>query len=227
MNGIHDMGGMHGFGPVEREENEPVFHHAWEGRVFAMRVVTPVPIPGGARYNIETMDPGHYLQSSYYEKWLHARVKGLIDSGVLTLDDLHAREALYRERPDTPVPQREDPQRVAEVLAGLRTHRSPRRDVKAEPAFGVGDAVRARNLHPLGHTRLPRYVRGKRGVVVRYYGFQDVQDTPPPGGAVEAQAVYVVRFAAAELWGHAAEANSTVCIDMWESYLEPLEERDE
>ena len=227
MNGIHDMGGMHGFGPVEREENEPVFHHDWEGRAFAMRVATPVPIPGGARYNIETMEPRHYLQSSYYEKWLHARVKGLIDSGVLTAGELQAREALYRERPAIPVPRREDPERVQKVLADLRTHRSPRRDVKSQPAFGIGDAVRTRNLHPPGHTRLPRYVRGKRGVIVRFYGFQDIQDTQPPGVAADPQAVYAVRFTASELWGDAAEANSTVCIDMWESYLEALEERGE
>ena len=227
MNGIHDMGGMHGFGSVEREENEPVFHHAWEGRAFAMRVVTPVPIPGGARNNIETMDPLHYLQSSYYEKWLHARVKGLIDSGVLTIDEWQAREKLYRDRPGTPVPRREDPERVLKVLADLRTHRSPRRDVNAQPQFGVGDPVRALNLQPPGHTRLPRYVRGKRGVVVRFYGFQDVQDAQPPGVAVDPQAVYAVRFPASELWGDDAQANSTVCIDMWESYLEPLEEQSE
>ncbi len=225
MNGIHDMGGMHGFGPVQRQANEPVFHHGWEGRVFAMRVVTPVPIPGGARNNIEVMEPLRYLRSSYYEKWLHARVKGLIDSGVLTAEELQAREALYRERPDTPVPRREDTERVQAVLANLRTHRSPRRDVNTQPKFGLGDPVRVRNLHPPGHTRLPRYVRGKPGVVVRFYGFQDVQDAQPPGVTVEPQAVYAVRFAASELWGDAAQVNSTVCIDMWESYLEPLEEQ--
>ena len=225
MNGIHDMGGMHGFGPIEREANEPVFHHDWEGRAFAMRVVTPVPIPGGARNNIETMEPLHYLRSSYYEKWLHARVKGLIDSGVLTAEELRAREALHRDRPDTQMPRREDGERVRTVLANLRTHRSPRRDVDTQPQFGLGDAVRVRNLHPPGHTRLPRYVRGKRGVVVRFYGFQDVQDAQPSGVVIEPQAVYAVRLAASELWGDAAEANSTVCIDMWESYLEPLEDQ--
>ena len=76
MNGIHDMGGMHGFGPIVREENEPVFHHDWEGRVFAIRLATPVPIPGGSRNNIEQMDPAAYLTTSYYEKWLHARIQG-------------------------------------------------------------------------------------------------------------------------------------------------------
>ena len=84
MDGIHDMGGMHGFGPIIREENEPLFHHPWEGRVLAMTVATPVPVPGGSRNNIENMDPAHYLSSSYYEKWLHSRIKGLIDAGVLT-----------------------------------------------------------------------------------------------------------------------------------------------
>lgn len=223
MNGIHDMGGMHGFGPVEPEQNEPVFHQSWEGRAFAIRVATPVPIPGGSRNNIETMDPLHYLQSSYYEKWLYARIKGLVDSGVLTMDELRAREALYRDRPDTPLPRCEDQERVLNVLKDLRTHRSPRRDVSAQPKYALGDPVRVLNLHPPGHTRLPRYVRGKRGSVVRYYGFQDIQDAQPPGEAGAPQAVYAVQFPAAELWGDAAQANSTVCIDMWESYLDPLE----
>ena len=95
MDGIHDMGGMHGFGPIIREENEPLFHHTWEGRVLAMTVATPVPIPGGSRNNIENMDPAHYLSSSYYEKWLHSRIKGLIDTGVLTEEELETRMALF------------------------------------------------------------------------------------------------------------------------------------
>ena len=108
MNGIHDMGGMHGFGAVVREENEPVFHHEWEGRVYAMQRVTPVLIPGGSRNNIEQMDSVAYLTSSYYEKWLHARIKGLIDAGALTAEELEARVAFYRDHPEAPVPRRED-----------------------------------------------------------------------------------------------------------------------
>ena len=96
MDGIHDMGGMHGFGPVIREENEPLFHDPWEGRVLAMTVATPIPVPGGSRNNIENMDPAHYLSSSYYEKWLHSRIKGLIDAGVLTQEELETRMALLR-----------------------------------------------------------------------------------------------------------------------------------
>ena len=222
MNGIHDMGGMHGFGPIEREENEPVFHHAWEGRVFAMQRATPVPIPGGSRNNIEQMDPIHYLTSSYYEKWLHSRIKGCIDAGVLTAEELEARMAFYRDHADASVPRRDDPARVQHALQALRTHRSPLRAVNIQPQFSPGTIVRACNLHPPGHTRLPRYVRGKRGVVARFYGCFDLQDTLPPGVEVPPQPLYAVRFEAQELWGEAAEANSVVYIDMWESYLEAV-----
>ena len=222
MNGMHDMGGMHGFGPVVREENEPVFHHAWEGRVFAMQRVTPVPIPGGSRNNIETMDPAAYLTSSYYEKWLHARIKGLIDAGVLTAEELETRLAFYRGHPEAPVPRREDPERLQRIQQRLRrVVESPRLDVPIQPQYRLGAAVRARNMHPSGHTRLPRYVRGKHGVVTRLYGMYDFQDAMPPGTAAPPQPLYAVRFEARELWGESAEANSVVYIDMWESYLEP------
>lgn len=222
MNGIHDMGGMHGFGPVVREENEPVFHHAWEGRVYAMQRVTPVPIPGGSRNNIETMDPAAYLTSSYYEKWLHARIKGLIDAGTLTGEELETRVAFYRDHPEAPVPRREDPERLQRIQQRLcRVVESPRLDVPIPPQYRIGAAVRARNMHPPGHTRLPRYVRGKHGVVTRFYGIYDFQDAMPPGTAAPPQPLYAVRFEARELWGESAEANSVVYIDMWESYLEP------
>ena len=222
MNGIHDMGGMHGFGPIVREENEPVFHHEWEGHVFAMQRVTPVPIPGGSRNNIEQMDPVAYLTSSYYEKWLHARIKGLIDAGALTAEELEARVAFYRDHPAVPVPRREDPasrQRIQERLR--RGVASPRLDLPIQPQFRLCGAVRARNLHPPGHTRLPRYVRGKHGVVARFYGIYAFQDAMPAGTEAPPQPLYAVRFAGRELWGESAEANSVVYIDMWESYLEP------
>jgi nitrile hydratase len=221
MNGIHDMGGMHGFGAIVREENEPVFHEAWEARVFAMSRATPVPIPGGSRNNIENMDPAAYLTSSYYEKWLHARIKGLIDAGVLTEAELEARVAFYRDHPEAPVPRREDPERVQRILAQFRALRSPRLDMPIQPQFEIGAAVRARNMHPPGHTRLPRYVRGKHGVVARYYGIYDFQDAMPPGVEAPPQPLYAVRFDGGELWGTSADANSVVYLDMWESYLEP------
>lgn len=222
MNGIHDMGGMHGFGPIPREENEPVFHHAWEGHVFAIRQATPVPIPGGSRNNIEQMEPATYLTSSYYEKWLHAQMKGLVDAGVLTDAELEERIAFYQAHPDAPVPRREDPVRVQSILQRISALQSPRLALGRAPAFSVGTTVRVRNLHPPGHTRLPRYVRGKRCVIARYYGIYAFQDAMPAGVDAPPQPLYAARFEARELWGESAEANNVVYLDMWESYLEPV-----
>lgn len=222
MNGIHDMGGMHGFGPVEREDNEPVFHAAWEGRVFAMRVATPVPIPGGSRNNIEQMDPAEYLTSSYYEKWLHSRIKGLFDAGVLQPEELQQRIAFYQEHPEAPVPHRDDPENTRHTLARLRSWNSPRLDLPIEPRFAIGATIRVRNIHPPGHTRLPRYVRGKQGVISRFYGIYDLQDAVPEGQEAPPQPLYAVRFEGRDLWGEDAEANSAVYLDMWESYFEAV-----
>jgi nitrile hydratase subunit beta len=221
MNGVHDMGGMHGFGPIQREQNEPVFHHPWEGRVYAIHIVTPVPIPGGFRYAIEQMAPAHYLSSSYYEKWLYAQTQGMIEAGVLTHDELADRLAFFRDNPNSAPPQRSDPELLQRVLAETFASESLQRDIDIQPAFSIGDRVTARNVHPAGHTRLPRYVRGRRGVVIRYEGIQDIYDTMPPGVAARPQPVYSVRFEAEELWGKSAEPNCAVYLDMWESYLEP------
>jgi nitrile hydratase len=217
LNGIHDMGGMHGFGPILREENEPIFHHAWEGRVFAMEV----NVPGLTRYAIEQMDPAHYLASSYYEKWLYAHSQGLIEAGVLTQKELDDTVAYFRSHPTASPTQRYDPERARQAVADLYQPRPLEREGDARPLFDVGDAVRARKVHPAGHTRLPRYARGLRGVVTRYYGLQDIGDTLPPGVTAQPQPLYCVRFEATELWGQSAEPNCAVYIDMWESYLEP------
>ena len=219
MNSIHDMGGMHGFGPIKREENEPVFHHAWEGRVFGIQ--TPVPIPGGFRYAIERMDPVHYLASSYYEKWLFIKTQALIEAGILTQEQLDDRIAYFRNNPNATPPQRHDPELVQRFLADLRAPESLRREISIEPAFDIGDSVKARNMHPVGHTRLPRYARGRRGLVASFYGIQDFPDTVPSGVEAQPQPLYSVRFDPRELWGPSAEPNCAVYLDMWESYLEP------
>ena len=221
MNGIHEMGGMHGFGPIQREANEPVFHHAWEGRVYGISMGVSLPVPGGFRYAIERMEPAHYLASSYYEKWLYIQTQGLIESGVLTQEELDSRVEHFRHHPNATPPQRNDPELVQRVLADLCAPQPLRRKADLQPAFGVGDAVKARNRHPVGHTRLPRYARGMRGIVARYHGIHDIPDTVPPGEAARPQPVYSVRFEAGELWGESAEPNCAVYLDMWESYLEP------
>ena len=220
MNGIHDMGGMHGFGPVHREKNEPVFHEPWEGRLLALTRIAPVSIPGGFRFALESMDPAEYLASSYYERWLHVFANGQLAAGAISAEELDERTALFRNDPHAAPARREDPELLERSLRRLNTHVSPNLETNIVPAFGVGDAIRTRNLNPAGHTRLPRYVRGKRGVVARIHGVQDFQDHVAPGEDDAPQPVYSVRFDARELWGESAEPNGSVYIDMWESYLD-------
>ncbi|HEU5318904.1 MAG TPA: hypothetical protein VFX49_22515 [Chloroflexota bacterium] len=146
MNGIHDLGGMHGFGPVERDGAEPVFGEPWQGRVFAMALLAPF----GVRRLIETLPPAQYLASAYYERWLAALEDGLLASGAFTPEEVDARAASFAERPAAPVPRREDSAAAAETVAELRQHVPLHEEVGVRPRFGIGDAVRARNLHPRG-----------------------------------------------------------------------------
>ena len=162
MDGIHDMGGMHGFGPIEREENEPLFHHLWESRVLAISVATPVPIPGGSRNNIENMDPAHYLSSSYYEKWLYSRIKGLI--GRRRTNPGRNGNANGTLPPTIPMPKlRYTPipmpseQNSCDRVPLIH----PNRKWTSSHNFPMATVVKACNIHPDGTLRLPRYVRGK------------------------------------------------------------------
>ncbi len=220
MNSIHDMGGMHGFGPITYEENEPVFHHEWEGRAYAMVTQTRVDFPNGFREAIENMDPAHYLTSTYYEKWLHIRIEGLIDAGAITRDELTGWIDHIRTEPTYEPPRTTDSERVNKLLSNIYDPRSHREALDVLPAFQIGDQVCTRNMHPVGHTRLPRYARGKQGLVVNYYGIQECDDELPSGEIADAQPLYSVRFEGQELWGESAEPNSALYLDMWEMYLE-------
>ena len=221
MDGVHDMGGMHGFGPIPIEKDEPVFHHAWEGRARVMTLATPVPIPGGGRYAIERMPPAEYLTATYYERWLFARILGLIEAGVMTPEEFAALEEHFAAHPEADPPRRYDPEVAQQRAARMRMGSLHETTDDRPRLYQVGDAVRPKNMHPAGHTRLPRYVRGKRGIITRCYSIQVIQDTLPPGVTAQPEPVYAVRFAGTELWGESAEPNSVVYVDMWESYLEP------
>ncbi len=216
MNGVHDMGGMDGFGPVEREPDEPVFHHRWEGRVFAIRAALRpkdrVPGWGSFRYDLERIPPADYLRMSYYERWFAISLDRLLRSGLVTKAEIESG----RPEPGPPGP----PLRPAPAA---RSSGPGRLDVDVTPRFRSGDDVRARNLHPPGHTRLPRYARGRAGVVTRDNGVYALQDTDEAGQALDRppQHVYTVRFAARDLWGERASARDTVYVDLWEDYLEP------
>lgn len=217
MNGVHDMGGMHGFGPVEREENEPLFHAGWEGRVRAMMSLTMgqgIYNLDAFRYGIEQMPPAHYLRSTYFERWLATVEYNLILNGVLTEAELNDRTDVFQQHPGTELPQG-DPAWSMPPREPLP--RAP--DITAR--FAVGDPVVVRNVHPPHHTRMPRYVRGKRGSIRIVHGPEIFPDTHAHGQGVEWQTVYNVSFDGHELWGDSAETGQTLSIDLWESYLVP------
>jgi nitrile hydratase subunit beta len=224
MNGVHDLGGMDGFGPVVPEKDEPVFHAAWEARVFALNLLGPgrTPIPVDAlRHRIERLDPVRYLASSYYERWLAAMAEAIIDAGTLTPDEIDARIRELEAEPDRAMPHLENPAHVEGIVAALRAGAPVVRKIRKPARFALGDRVVTRNLNPLGHTRLPRYARGKRGVIVLHHGAHVFPDTNAHGLGEHPQHLYTVRFTARELWGDAAEPKATVLIDLWEGYLDP------
>ncbi len=206
MNGVHDLGGTDGFGPVPYVVEEPTFHEAWEGRVYALAGAGGMAGFYGTpqfRHAIERIAPARYLSCSYYERWTTAISSLLVEAGVLTPDELEAEAG-------GAVPLC-GPVRAPAVDPGA--------DVTA-PRFAPGDEVRARNVHPLGHTRCPRYVRGRRGSVVRSYGPMNFDDVEAHCEGKRLDPVYCVRFDAGELWGEAAEPGVVVHVDLFESYLE-------
>ena len=217
MNGIHDMGGMTCFGPVQRESNEPVFHAEWERRVFALNIAGLVfmgPLDR-ARHAIERMDPVEYLSTSYYEHWLAGLRTMATDLGFLDDDEL--RTGRSRSTPDLPHPAPDSGAIRGLVRAGVPAARgsSPR-----TPVFVVGQRVRACNLEIPGHTRLMAYVRGKTGLITRLHGSHVLPDSAAHDRGENAQPLYNVRFEARELWGENVERRDCVHIDLWEDYLE-------
>lgn len=207
MNGVHDMGGMHGMGPVqaEPEETEPVFHAAWEGRVFgintALRALRHWNLDTW-RHQIEQFPPAEYLRMSYYERWLTVNEQLVAKHGLLS-----------GPKAVTPF--------TAEVVRSRTSRGVPSSiDPSIQPKFRVGQAVRALNLNPTGHTRLPRYVRGKAGTIDRDHGVYDFPDTNAHLVGEQRQHVYSVRFPARELWGEAASVRDSIYIDLWDNYLE-------
>ena len=215
MNGIHDMGGMHGFGPVAIERDEPVFHARWEARVFGMSALALRRFGGNIdarRHGLERLDPVTYLRNGYYGRWLARLEVELRERDVIAPGELEARAAGEKV--------------AAAALPPLPTPAPPPphpflRAVEREPAFRAGDRVRTRNHQPAGHTRLTAYARGRRGVVARVHPACVLPDTNAHQLGEHPQYVYAVRFEARELWGESAEPGTCVHLDCFESYLEP------
>ena len=221
MNGVHDMGGQQGFGPVLLEEKEPLFHAPWESRAMAITVA----MGASGQWNIdlsraarESLPPAIYLSSSYYEIWIRALEKLMLERGMVTQAELTSGE------------QSAPPVQVSKVLtkdsvdAALKAGSPTERPIDQPALFKVGQKVRARNMHPQGHTRLPRYVRGHVGTVVSLHGghvFPDghtLRATPPFN--VPVQWLYTVVFDGPTLWGQHSDPTLEVTVDAWESYLE-------
>jgi nitrile hydratase len=218
MNGMHDMGGMHGLGPVQYEQKEPVFHAPWEGRTFALVLAAAAWRRwnlDALRHQIELIPPAEYLRMSYYEKWLTAVTERLVQSGLITRAEVESGEPAPGSGKATP------PLTAAQVPAMLRSGALASRDVPAVAHFHTGQRVRARNINPVGHTRLPRYARGKLGTVDRDHGVYVFPDTIAHGAGENPQHVYSVRFTAQELWGGQASPRDSVYLDLWDDYLEP------
>ncbi len=222
MNGAHDLGGMHGLGPInpEPEAEEPVFHAAWEKRVFGLNLAAGalgwwnIDI---SRYARERQHPVDYLRHSYYENWLAGLEKLLVERGLVTAEELATGKAAGPADEDTR-------KRIlkAEHVARVLAQGSPvAMAIETPPRFTPGDRVRALNRHPTGHTREPRYVRGRVGMIHEHHGAHVFPDRSAEG-VKEARHLYSVRFEASELWGDSGAGRNAVYADLWEDYLEPI-----
>ncbi len=202
---MHDLGGLDGFGPVHAPPREPVFHEDWERRAFrlntAVLMALGLPTPR-FRHSIERMDPAHYLGSTYYEHWVTGAATSLVEEGKTTQADLDARAGGFfpLSRP---------------------TRGSVEPVTTGEPRFAIGDAVRVRAWHPTTHTRAPRYIQGRQGVIARYDGLHNYPDVEAHGGGQIPVPAYSVRFDGTELWGEGAEPNTCMHVDLYDQYLEP------
>jgi len=219
MNGVHDMGGMHGMGPIQPEGNEPVFHEPWESRVFglarAMGAWRKWNIDA-FRYQRELIPPADYWRMSYYETWLASVVELMVKKGLVT------RAEIESGRP-APGSAKNSPALTTEKVALLTMKGSPaNRDVQVASRFRVGQEIRTRNINPEGHTRIPRYARAKLGTIDRSHGVFVFPDTNALFKGENPQHLYSVRFTAQEVWGAQAAAQDAIYIDLWEDYLEPV-----
>lgn len=218
MNGAQDLGGAHGFGTVMPEANEPVFHAAWERRVFALALAmgyTGTWTLDGSRAARESLPPAEYLASSYYEIWLAALEAQVVAHGLATQEEIAAGTSAGPASPVKRVLRAEEiPPRFS---AGFPSDRPS----DAPALHAVRDPVLTRNDHPIGHTRLPRYVRGRRGVIERVHGAFVLPDASAVGRDAPPQWLYTVGFEAAELWGASADPGGRVTVAVFEGYLLP------
>lgn len=229
MNGVFDLGGTDGLGPVPVVEDEPVFRAEWEKPMFTM---FPACFRAGYfgldsfRHAIEKMDPAVYLKAPYYEHWLHAVENSAVAAGEIDRDELDRRTEYYLNNPDAPLPEHEQSQELIDFVNAVVPAGAPaQRETDKVARFTVGDVVRVADVSPHGHTRRARYIRGKTGTVVAYHGSFIYPDTAGVGLGEDPQHVYTLQFTAAELWGEGiGDPNGSVFFDVWDPYIELVTE---
>lgn len=217
MNSVHDLGGMQGFGPVVAEPHEPPFHEPWEGRVLALSravLYTRAWNIDQFRHSQERLPGRTYLTVSYYHRWLLGLTQSAKEHGWVTDAELAAG---HSAGPGPAVERTMPPEVPARGIVRGAFERTPPRPAR----FAPGDRVRTRNMHPLGHTRLPRYARDKVGRVDLVIGCHVFPDSAGNGGGEDPQWLYAVVFEARTLWGEGADPTLSVSIDAFEPYLEP------
>jgi nitrile hydratase len=220
MNGAQDLGGMMGFGPVIAEANEPIFHAAWEKRALGITLCCGALGEWNidvSRHARETLHPVDYLASSYYEMWIKGLTKLLTATQLVSPAELAAGHSQAPARPT-----KKPALQAADVPAVLARGGPCDRPVAHAAAFDIGDRVRTRNINPTGHTRLPRYARGKIGVIERVQGGYVFPDSNGHRAGEDPHWVYSVVFQGREIWGPEADPTLTIAVDCWEPYLERL-----
>jgi nitrile hydratase len=217
MNGAQDLGGQMGFGPVAPEKDEPVFHAPWEKRALALTLAMGATREWNidiSRHARESLPPAQYLSSSYYEIWIAGLCKMMLAQGLITADELASGKMA------TP-PKKVAGKLFAKDVAAALVKGGPTSRPDAAARFKLADKVRTRNIHPVTHTRLPRYLRGHVGEIVHLHGTHVFPDSNAHRKGEAPQPLYTVRFSARDIWGEARHPRDTVSADLWESYLEP------
>lgn len=218
MNGAHDLGGMHGFGAIAPDPDEPLFHAPWERRCFALTLAAGFTGQwniDASRFAREQMPPAEYLATGYYEHWLYGLERLLVDRGMATPREIASGRAELEPKREARV------LKAADVSKALSKGGPSEREVEAKPRFRLGDRVCTRNINPATHTRLPRYARGKVGTVHLVHGAHVFPDSNALFAGEAPQHLYSVRFDGQDLWGPDAEPGTCTFIDLWDSYLEP------
>ena len=215
-NSIHDMGGMHGFGKVTLEADEPVFHEEWESRVYAMnRAMGPLRLwtIDQGRASQETLPPSLYVSATYYQRWLLGLERRVLEHNLAGADELEAGRSLRTNYKPNRIFAPED--------ANNLTRGNFTRDASAPPRFKAGDRVRTLNINPVSHTRLPRYARDKLGEIEAVRGCHVYPDSVTTGAGEDPQWVYTVVFSGRMLWGEDSDPSVKVSIEAFEPYLVP------